>query len=294
MTIVVTTPTGNVGSRVTRLLVQAGVRPRLLLRDPARLEPGLRAHVDAVPVDLTDRDAVLRATEGATALYWVCPPTGADDPVAAAAGLGETAARAVSTHGIAHTVFQSSVGAEKRSGAGDIDGLARTEEALDAVAGTTGAAVCHLRCGYFTTNLLMDVDDLRAGVLRTPWDLDAPMPWVDPRDVGDVAAARLLAADWTGRQVQAVHGPADLTWHEVAEVVSSATGHPVRVERISDDDLRAGLTGAGLTERQVEAVVGMAAGLRDLEPEDPRTVLTSTPTTLAAWAHEHLRPLLAA
>ncbi|SFT55562.1 NmrA-like family protein [Geodermatophilus amargosae] len=147
MTIVVTTPTGNVGSRVTRLLVQAGVRPRLLLRDPARLQPGLHGHVDAVPVDLTDRDAVLRATEGATALYWVCPPTGADDPVAAAAALGETATCAVTTHGIGHTVFQSSVGAEKRSGAGDIDGLARTEEALDAASGTTGAAVCHLRCG---------------------------------------------------------------------------------------------------------------------------------------------------
>ncbi|WP_369256608.1 hypothetical protein [Geodermatophilus amargosae] len=117
---------------------------------------------------------------------------------------------------------------------------------------------------------------------------------MDPRDVGDVAAARLLAADWTGRQVQAVHGPADLTWHGVAEIVSAATGHPVRAEQIGDDDLRPGLTAAGLTERQVEAVVGMAAGLRDSEPEDPRTVLTTTPTTLAAWAHEHLRPLLTA
>ncbi|MGD7003046.1 hypothetical protein [Corynebacterium halotolerans] len=42
--IAVTTPTGNVGSRVTRLLVQAGERPTLLLRDAARLAPELRAH----------------------------------------------------------------------------------------------------------------------------------------------------------------------------------------------------------------------------------------------------------
>ena len=41
MRIVVTTPTGNVGSRVLRLLVQAGVRPVALLRDPARLPPEL-------------------------------------------------------------------------------------------------------------------------------------------------------------------------------------------------------------------------------------------------------------
>jgi uncharacterized protein YbjT (DUF2867 family) len=42
MSIVVTAATGHVGSRVVRLLVQAGVRPTLLLRDPARLDPTAR------------------------------------------------------------------------------------------------------------------------------------------------------------------------------------------------------------------------------------------------------------
>ncbi|SHG22300.1 NAD(P)H-binding protein [Geodermatophilus nigrescens] len=291
MTIVVTTPTGNVGAHVTRLLVQAGVRPRVLLRDPARLPEGLRPLVDAVPTDLAEPGALLRGTEGATALYLVVPPTGADDPVAAAAALGEEAARAVREHGIGRTVFQSSVGAELRGGAGDIDGLARVEEALDA----TGATVLHLRCGYFTTNLLMDVDALRdGGVLTTPFPLDRPMPWVDPRDVAEVAAARLLADGWTGRQVQAVHGPADLTWTEVAAVVGAAVGREVRAEHVSADDLRGMLLGAGLTPRQADAVVGMSQGLSGgFVPEQPRTALTTTPGTLAGWAHAHLRPLLA-
>ena len=290
MTIVVTTPTGNVGAPLTRLLVQAGVRPRLLLRDPGRLPAGLRPLVDAVPTDLTDADAVLRGTEGATALYLVVPPTGAPDPVAAAAALGETAARAVRAHGIGHTVFQSSVGAELRSGAGDIDGLACVEEALDA----TGAPVLHLRCGYFTTNLLTDVDALRGGVLATPFPLDEPMPWVDPRDVAEVAAVRLLAGGWTGRQVQAVHGPADLTWTEVADVLAEVTGCPVRAEHLPAADLRAALAGAGLTPRQVDAIAGMPEGLSGgFVPEQPRTVLSTTPGTLAAWAAVHLRPLLA-
>ncbi|MYR58510.1 NAD(P)H-binding protein, partial [Streptomyces sp. SID625] len=54
MTVVVTTPTGHVGSRVVRLLLQAGVRPRVLVRDPARLEPDVRERVDARRGDLTD------------------------------------------------------------------------------------------------------------------------------------------------------------------------------------------------------------------------------------------------
>ena len=33
----------------------------------------------------------------------------------------------------------------------------------------------------------------------------------------------------------------------------------------------------------------MSVGLReDFVPEDDRTLLTTTPTTLAAWAYEHL------
>jgi hypothetical protein len=33
----------------------------------------------------------------------------------------------------------------------------------------------------------------------------------------------------------------------------------------------------------------MSIGLRDFVPEDERTILTTTSSTLAAWAYEHLR-----
>ena len=208
--------------------------------------------------------------------------------MAAHARLGGHVARAVAENGIARTVFLSSVGAEKRHGVGEIDGLARTEEALDA----TGASVLHLRAGYFFSNLLMDLDALREGVLRTTNPLDAPMPWVDPRDIAEVAAGRLLHP-WEGRGATAVHGPEDLTFAQVADVLTTALGRPVRAERIADDDLRASLGAVGLGEAQVEAIVGMSTGLRDgFVPEQPRSVLTTTPSTLAGWAHAHLRPLL--
>jgi uncharacterized protein YbjT (DUF2867 family) len=121
--------------------------------------------------------------------------------------------------------------------------------------------------------------------------LDAPMPWVDPRDIGDVAAARLLCTAWSGRQVQAVHGPEHLTYAQATAIVSETTGRPLRAERITDDEMRTALRSTGMGYARVEAVLGMSTGLReDFEPEDARTILTTTPTTLAAWAHEHLRP----
>jgi NAD(P)H dehydrogenase (quinone) len=283
MRIVVTTPTGNVGSRVVHMLVQAGIRPVVLVRDARKVPADL---VEAIEGDLTDADHVLRATEGADALYWVDPTNyGAEDPNAETVRLGETAARAITGNGIGRTVFQSSVGAEKRHGAGLIDGLAGVEQALDA----TGAPVLHLRCGFFFTNLAMDPDGLANGVLTTSMDADAPMPWVDPRDIGDVAAARLLAGGWSGRQVQAVHGPADLSWNDVAATLSAVLDRPVRVDTVSDDDVRDGLLAAGMPPATADGMVGMTAGLRDFTPEQPRDAVTTTPTTLGAWAWQHLR-----
>jgi uncharacterized protein YbjT (DUF2867 family) len=290
MRIVVTTPTGNIGSRVVQLLLQAGARPTLLARDPARLDLRVRARADVVQTDLADSDAVVRATRGADALFWVAPlmkdPDA--DPVAWNAQLGVTAARAVTENGIARTVFISSVGAEKRTGVGEIAGLASTEEVLDA----TGSAVLHLRCGYFYTNL--DLDSLRHGLVRIPAAIDYPQPWVDPRDIGDIAAARLLYGGWCGRNVQAVHGPEDLTLIRVARILTEALGRQIRAETISEDALRDSLRAAGFGDKQVEGMVGMSAVMRpDFVPEDKRSIVTTTPTTLAAWAHARLRPLLA-
>lgn len=289
MTIAVTTPRGHVGARVVQLLLQAGHRPLLLDRAPDRLDAEVRARADVLALDQDDADAVVAATRGVEGLFWADPAGTDPDPVAGYGRLGDHAARAVTENGIARTVFLSSVGAEKRHGAGEIDGLARTEEALDA----TGAPVLHLRGGYFFTNLTLALDDLRDGLLRTTMPLDTPMPWVDPRDIGDVAAAALLGGGWTGRRVQAVHGPAHLSFADAADILTEALGRPVRAERIADDDLRDALRAVGMTEAQVEGVVGMSAGLRDdFVAEDPRTVLTTTPTPLTGWAHAHLRPLL--
>jgi uncharacterized protein YbjT (DUF2867 family) len=287
MTIAVTTPTGHVGSRVVQLLLQAGVRPVVLCRDPGRLDPAVRDLVDVAVGDLTDAGYVTEATRGADALFWVAPDSfEAADPLADLTRLAGHAAAVVTANGIARVVLISSVGAEKRHGAGLIDGLARHEEALTG----TGSNVLILRNGYYFTNLLADAESLRAGTLTTTMPADVPMPWVDPRDVGEIAAARLLAADWSGTTIQGVHGPADLTWAEVADIVAAATGRKVRLQVISDDEMRAGLRAAGLAEAAVEGVIGMTAGLRDgFTPEQPRSVLTTTPTTMAAWAFANLR-----
>ncbi len=286
MRIAVTTPTGNVGQHVVAMLVRAGVRPLVLARDPERLDPDIRPSVDAIAVDQFDAEAVSAATSGVDALYWVDPPAASADPLDDYRRATAAVVRAIDDNGIARVVFQSSVGAEKRHGAGEIDGLAATEVSLDG----TPASVTHLRCGYFFTNLELQLDQVRSGSLQVIVPLDHPMAWVAPRDIAEVAVTRLLSTEWHGRHVQAVHGPEDLSWRRVAEIVSSATGRPLHVERIPDEAMRDGMRDAGMPDALVDALVGMSTGLRDgFVAEQPRTVLSTTPTTLASWAYDVLR-----
>ena len=290
MTIAVTTPTGNVGSRLVQLLVQAGARPRVLVRDPAKLPAELRPHVDVAQGDLLDASFVADAVKGADALFWASPEAfTAPDPLADMIAMGANAAAAVQAGGVSRVLQISSIGAERRHGAGLIDGLARNEEQLAA----TGADLLTLRCGYFFTNLLGMLDAIKAGSLATTMSLDRPLAWVDPRDIAEVAATRLLAS-WSGHDIQAVHGPADLTWSEAADILSAATGRSIRAAQISDDDLREALLSVGMTAAAAAGVVGMTAGTRDdFSPEQQRSFVSTTPTTLSAWAYSTLRPLVA-
>ena len=52
MTIGVVKPRGNVGRHVLRILLQAGERPRALLRDPTALDTVIADCVDAAPLDV--------------------------------------------------------------------------------------------------------------------------------------------------------------------------------------------------------------------------------------------------
>jgi len=62
--VAMTGATGFVGSHLVEALVTGGVRPRLLVRDPARLLQGLAARCDLLRGDVEDGAAVRRLAEG--------------------------------------------------------------------------------------------------------------------------------------------------------------------------------------------------------------------------------------
>lgn len=288
MRIAVTTPQGHVGKHVTTMLIRAGLRPVLLARNPEKIPADIAQFSEVRQADSLDVQQVAVATRDVDSIYWVNPSPVSADPLGEHAKAAEALVNAATTNRIGRVVFQSSVGAEKRKGVGEIDGLAHTEVVL----GSVDTDVTILRCGYFFTNLLLDIESVRAGQLSTIMPLDQAHPWVAPRDIAEVAVHTLLSADWHGHRVQAVHGPEDMSWNDVARIVSEGVGHEVSAQRISDSEMRQRLFSVGMPEQMVDAVMGMSIGVRDeFQPEQPRTIVTSTPTRLSGWVRDELVPI---
>jgi uncharacterized protein YbjT (DUF2867 family) len=258
MTIAITTPTGNVGHEVSARLLDASVPVRLLVRDAARVEDLVGRGAEVAVGSLDDADYVETATRDVEQLFWVTPSDlSAADLRARQVEFGEVARRAVERNRIGRVVNLSSVGAQLAEGNGPIGGLHDNESLLEGVAHD----LLHLRPAYFMENLLALAPMIATQhVLALPMPSSTRMPMVATRDIAAVAAAELMDAGWSGHRVRGVHGPADLSWDEVA----------------------------GVADSYVEMLEGLGSGrVRAAEARDDST---TTPTTLETFVSDTLYP----
>jgi uncharacterized protein YbjT (DUF2867 family) len=290
MSIAITAPTGNIGKRLVSLLLEAGADLTLLVRHPDKLEPAVRDRVKVQQGDQLDADFVRRALAGAEALFWLTPgDPQAADLHASYDRFGASVAEAVRENSIAHVVNLSSVGAQLPH-AGPVSGLGQVERHLN----TTDAAVVHLRPGYFMENTLMQLEALRhQNSMFAPAPGDIPFPQIATRDIATAAAPLLLKRDWAGKSIHGLHGPEDLTFNQVAGILSEVTGRPIRYVTITPEEARAALLGMGIGAAFAQGYLDMYASLAQPGAvAEPRTPQTTTPTTLREWAQDVLLPLL--
>lgn len=74
--IVLTTPTGNVGSQLLTELLKAGTESlRVIVRDPSRLQGTVRDEVEVIVGSHDDPTVLDQALDGAQGLIWLVPPS---------------------------------------------------------------------------------------------------------------------------------------------------------------------------------------------------------------------------
>jgi uncharacterized protein YbjT (DUF2867 family) len=291
MSILITTPTGNIGSHTLKKLLKAGAEVSVIVRNPEKLPDSVRSRVKVHQGSLGDAAFVTKAMQGARAVLWLTPADySQSDVIAYHNAIGTVAATAIKENKVPYVVNISSAGAHLDN-AGPISGLGIVERRINEVAKN----VTHLRPAFFMENYLLQLESIKndgATYELIPGDL--PYPLIATQDIADVAAGLLLETNWSGQQIRGLHGPVHLTYNEAAKILSESLGSLVKHVQITADQAYQAFLGLGIDPGFAKSLVEMYQALS--KPNviaESRTPQTTTPTTLREWSDTVLRPLIA-
>jgi uncharacterized protein YbjT (DUF2867 family) len=293
--IVVTTPTGNIGSQVLRELVSSDEPIRVIARDPGRLPPETRERVEVVPGSHSDSAVVNKAFAGAESVFWLVPP----DPRAASVEAAyvdftRPASQAFPAQGVKRVVGISALG--RGTPWASKAGLATASLAMDDLIASSGVSFRPLTMPSFMDNLLRQAESIaKNGVFSLPINGDRKLPSVATRDIASAAAMRLRDHSWNGVASVPVLGPEDLSYNDMARILSDVLGRPVRFEQISNEAYKARLIARGMSDAMAQGNVDMwIAKDHGIDNAVTRTAESSSPTSFRDWAQHAFRPRVAA
>ncbi len=309
-TIAITTPTGNVGSKLAGHLADRARRDELelilLARKPEAVKQWIGPGVRVCAGRIEDADFLVGATHGVDALYWATPNSFAP-ALSLRAGyrmFAESAAAAIEANRIPHVVHLSGF-AHVDDGGGErslFGALAESEAILaDAIENLRARhpdqsyGITHLRAGYFFENLLGQLYYMREhGRLFLPVNRGRRIPMVASHDVALKAMSCLLGAAPSGRVFQGAFGPQDLSFAEVASSLSAGVGRKIRVHRLPSALIRHQLLKMGRDHRTTDAFIlafqAISQGKVAAEPTRDRS--STTEMSLKQWATIALKPLI--
>jgi len=242
-TILVTGATGTVGSDVLRGL--AGVQVRAAVRDKAKAATLAAPGVELVSFDYTKPESLRPACRGVDAVFMVPPFT----PDGVAQSLEFLAAARES--GVKHIVKLSVI----RS-LGDTT-VWKGHAAIDEALKKSGMAWTILLPGGFMQNFVEGSAPRPDGNMYLPVG-NAKTAYIDTRDIAAVAVKALTELGHEGNEYT-LTGPADLTYSEMAAMMTEASGRQIRYVDVPTEAARQGMLDAHMPEWMVDAILEINA-----------------------------------
>ncbi|QZQ53839.1 NAD(P)H-binding protein [Curtobacterium sp. TC1] len=287
--IVVTAPTGLIGSQVLAGLLEGDEPVRVIVRDASRLSAELRDRVEVIEGSHRDAAVVDRAFAGADSVFWLVP---ADERALsvyhAYVGFSIPAADAIVRHGVKRVVTVSALG----RGTQIYAGYASASNAMEDLIASTGVHLRALVMPSFVDNLIWQVGAMKnAGAFFSPIGGDLKLPAVATRDIAAEATRLLLSPTWTGREDVPVLGPEDLSFNDMAAIITDVLGTPIRFQQVPAQQQKDGFLGRGYSEAMAAGMVDMAVAKDNgLDNAVARTRENTTPTTFREWVEDTLKP----
>ena len=289
--IVVTTPTGNIGHHVVQQLLDAGEKVRVIVRDAGKLPQAVRDRVDIIEGSHGEAAIVDRAFEGADAVFWVAPPTPSETLDDTYINFTRPAAETIRRLSVPRVVVITALGrgTEWQDRAGLVTASIRMVDLMR----ETGAAVRGLAMPGFMENALQQVDAIKQGQMFGPIDPDRKLPHTATRDMGSASARLLQDRSWTGQEDIPLVGPQDLSFKEIAAILSDVLSHEVRYQQVPFDGFRAQLMQRGMSDEFATGYVDMMRAKNEgMDNVAERTSANTAPTTFRHWAEGELKPVV--
>ncbi|HTS28786.1 MAG TPA: SDR family oxidoreductase [Bryobacteraceae bacterium] len=245
--ILVTGASGVAGSSVLQEVLKAGkpVAAMYRTRENAAQAP---AEARTVIADFADKASLGRALDGVDSVYVAC------SPVRELVELEGSLLDACRQAGVRHVVLNSALGA------GDYPrSFPSWHRKVEDQLKESGLGYTILRPNSFMQNILT----YYAPTIRTQGAFygamgNARTSLIDVRDLGVVAARTLTSPGHIGKTYE-LNGPEAVTYSEVAEAISRASGQPVQYINIPLDQQRKAMLDQGMPEWQVTALLDLQA-----------------------------------
>jgi uncharacterized protein YbjT (DUF2867 family) len=292
--IVITTPSGQIGSQVLGNLLDSGEELRVIVRNASNLPTGIRSNLDIVEGSHGDAAVVDKAFAGADAVFWLVPPDPRAPSVEAAyVGFTQPAAEAFRRHGVRRVVAVTALG--RGTPWADRAGYVAGSLAMDDLIAGSGVALRALCNPSFMDNTIRQVPSIRdLGLFFSPIDGDRKLPTVATRDIAAAAARLLLDASWTGFEEVPLLGPEDLSFNDMGQIMSEVLGKEVRYQQTTFDAYKDRFVSFGMSDAMAQGMTDMAwAKNEGLDNGVQRTRENSTPTSFRQWTEEVLKPAVA-
>jgi uncharacterized protein YbjT (DUF2867 family) len=280
--IVVTGSTGTIGQLVMQTLMARGEPVRAMTRDAEKARSLFGADAAITVADFNDDASVVRAFEGASAVFVLASPPAtildADRAALAAARLA----------GVKRIVKMSSLGANLPAATKLMS--ARAHGPGEAAIMASEISFTILRPAGFDSNAL----GWRAAIhARTPIEITTGVgkhPFIDPRDVAEVAALA-LTTDALANRALTLTGPRAMTAREQLDVLETVVGRPIESVDVSLASVADRLRARGLSEDAVEAAIAGQAYVRDGHSEavheDLARALGRPARSFETWVADH-------
>ena len=243
--ILVTGPTGNVGTHVVRQLLAAGFPVRTVAHSRSSIEALRKAGTEVFEADFGEPGSMHAVFEGISRVFLLTPL------VPHMVRMGATLVEEAKKAGVKHIVRLSGMGADVDPGIT----LGRWHREVEREIEDSGIAYTFLRPNSFMQTYAVffgesiknrDAFYLPAG--------DGKVSLVDTRDVAGVAVEALTKKGHEGK-AYTLTGPEALSNTRVSEILSEVTGRAIRYVDVSDESARHRMKNAQIPEWLIDVLM---------------------------------------